>query len=205
MRARWYIGTLIIIFTLLGVANHQQIPVANQEILLEFAHLEVSSIEAQHTIAIVKKQLQSIGIKDIQVEEQETGRLKITYYSDTDVASIKKVLSEEKALSFGNTASDENKKPAKSPSDDNSTAYNLDVFEIQKQDIETGFGGKYAIELKSESNRFFIPNVYISNNEIDINDTECIAKEACKFSKSIATAIDNNSHKIPEVRAGPSC
>ncbi|WP_445732286.1 hypothetical protein [Mariniflexile sp.] len=205
MKPKWYIGTLIVIFTFLGVANHQQVPVANQEIVLEFTHLDVSSNEAQHTIALVKKQLQAIGVNNIHVEEQESGSLKITYYSATDVASIKKLLAEDKALSFGNIASNESKKPIESPSDDNSKTYNLDIFEIHKQDVETGFAGKFAIELKTDYNRLLIPNVYLSNNHIDIIYVEPVVKETYKFSKNTALAQDNTSHKIPEVRAGPRC
>jgi preprotein translocase subunit SecD len=205
MKSTWYISTLIIIFTLLGVANHQQIPAPNQEIVLQFTHLKVSSNEVQQTIALVKKQLQAIGVENIQIEEQETGSLKITYYSDTDVISVKKILSEEKTVSLENITSDENKKPTNSSSEDHSIIYNLDVFEIQKQDLETGFAGKFAIELKTEYNRFYIPNVYVSKHVIDARVVESQVKKTFKFSKNATFVKDNTSHKIPEVRAGPFC
>ena len=203
MKIRWYIGTLIVIFTVLGVTNHQQIPLANQEIVLNFTHPDVKSNESQNIIAFVKKQLQAIGVNHIRVEEKESGSLKIIYYSDTDVANVKKALSEGKNLLEVNMTSEEEKSPAKSPFSNDPKTYNLDVFEIHKQDLETGFDGKYAIELKTEYNRFFISNLNVFNNEIDARHLESAIKEAFNFCKNITIALDNTSHKIPEVRAGP--
>lgn len=205
MKAKWCISTLIFIFTLLGVASHQQAPVPNQEIVLQFAQLEASSNQAKNTIAIVKRQLQIIGVNNIQVEEQAAGGYKISYYSNTDVAHVKKILSEEKELALGKVSSSKHEKPAKSPSEKQSTAYNLDVFEIQKHDANTGFGGKCALELKYDYNRFFIPIVSVPTQEIVMKNIEHLEKEAYKFQKNIALAIDNTSHKTPEVRAGPNC
>ncbi|AXP81394.1 hypothetical protein CJ739_2320 [Mariniflexile rhizosphaerae] len=205
MKAKWCISTLIFIFTLLGVASHQQAPVPNQEIVLQFAQLEGSSNQAKNTIAIVKKQLQIIGVNNIQVEEQAAGSYKISYYSNTDVAHVKKILSEEKELALGKVSSNEHEKPAKSPSEKQATAYNLDVFEIQKHDANTGFGGKCALELKYDYNRFFIPIVSVPTQEIAMKNIEDLEKGAYKFQKNVALAIDNTSYKIPEVRAGPNC
>lgn len=205
MKAKWYIGTFIFIFTFLGVANYNQIPEANQEIVLQFTHLKVSSNEVLNAIAIVKKQLQAIGVDNIQVEEQVSGGLKITYYSDTDAASVKKLLSEDHILALDDTTSKTTKKPVKSPSNKKPSNYNLDVFEIHKQDVGTGFAGKCALELKSDYNRFFIPIMSVLTNEIDVKTIDCLVKEAYRFRKNSAIVIDNTSYKIPEVRAGPFC
>ena len=205
MKAKWYIGTFIFIFTFLGVANYNQIPEPNQEIVLQFTHLKISSNEVQNAIAIIKKQLQAIGVDTIEVEEQVSGGLKITYYSDTDAASVKKILSEEHVLVLDDTASKTTKKPVKLPSNKKQSHYNLDVFEIHKQDAETGFAGKCALELKTDYNRFFIPNISVLTNEIDVKTIDCLVKEAYKFRKNSAIVIDNTSYKIPEVRAGPFC
>ena len=205
MKAKWYISTIILIFTLLGVINHNQIPEANQEIVLQFTHLKVSENETDHAIAIVKEQLQTIGAVNIQVEEQATGGLKIKYYSKTDAVSVKKILSEENTLALEKPASNSDKKPSKLPSNEKSSAYNLDVFEINKQDVESGFGGKCALEIKSDFNRFFIPNMAFPNNAIAIKTLEYLEKESIKFQTNIALAIDNTSYIIPEVRAGPNC
>ncbi|MFG6686423.1 hypothetical protein ACGK9U_07570 [Mariniflexile sp. HNIBRBA6329] len=205
MKAKWCVSTLIFIFTLLGVASYQQAPVPNQEIVLQFAQVEASSNHAEDTIEIVKKQLQNIGVNNIQVEEQAAGSYKISYYSNTDVDHVKKILSEEKELALGVLSSKKDEKPAKFPLKNQSNTYNLDVFEIHKQDTNTGFGGTCALELKYDYNRFFIPIVSIPTNEIVVKSNEQLEKEAYKFQKNVALAIDDTSYKIPEVRAGPNC
>ncbi|WP_308990499.1 hypothetical protein QLS71_003340 [Mariniflexile litorale] len=196
---------MIFIFTLLGVVSHQQDPVPNQEIVLQFAHLEASSHQAQNTITIVKDQLQTIGVYNIKVEEQKDGSYIISYYSETDVAHVKKIFSETKELVLGSVSSHKEENPPKSPTEKQSTTYNLDVFEIQKQKIDNGFGGKCALELKFDYNRFFIPIASVPAQEIDIKSIERLEKEIYKFRKNSAIGIDNTPHKIPEVRAGPSC
>ena len=203
MKAKWYVGTFIFIFTLLGVINYNQIPEANQEIVLQFTHLKVSENESDNAIAIVKKQLQTIGAKNIKVEAQITGGLKITYYSETDAISVKKILLEAKTLALENSNSD--KKPSQLPSNKKESTYNLDVFEIHKPDAQSGFGGKCALEIKSDYNRFFIPNLSIPSCDVSIKTVDSFVKEGNKFYRNSAISKDNTSYIIPEVRAGPNC
>jgi len=205
MKARWCISALIFILTLIGVTNWQQVPVANQEIVLQFTNAAVSSQESQHTIAIIKKQLLTIGISNIQVKKQENGSLKITYYSETDVANIKKILSEEKDLAFGFITSGEDEIPSKSPSKDNPKTYNLDIFEIHKQDSDTGFSGKYAVIFKQDNNRVFYLTPSLSSSKIDFNAEVFLVKKSYNFHENTAIILEDASHIIPEVRAGPSC
>ena len=203
MKAKWYVSTFIFIFTLLGVINYNKIPEANQEIVLQFTHLKVSENESDNAIAIVKKQLQTIGAENIKVDAQIRGGLKITYYSETDAVSVKKILSETNALALENaTSGDEN--PLQLPSNKKESTYNLDVFEIHKPAAESGFGGKCALEIKSDFNRFFISNIFIPNSGVVIYTLERIEKEAFKFYSTVAIVINNTSYKIPEVRAGPN-
>lgn len=204
MKAKWYIGTFIFIFTVLGVVNHNQIPEPNQELVLHFTRAEVSVNETENTIASVKKQLEYIGAENIQVEKRVTGELKITYYSHTNAANVKQRLSDAGGLVLENTSTTSNRKPVKSPSKKKYN-YNFDVFEINKQDAGTGFGGTCALETKSDYNRFYMPIVSVSTNNSVVNNLEPVEKETYKFQRYIAVAIDNNSHKIPEVRAGPKC
>ncbi len=205
MKSRWYISTLVIILTLLGgVASQQHISVPNQEIVLQFTDNEVTPDEAQNAIAIVKKQLQTIGVDKIRVSEPIKGKLKITYYSDIDVAGIKELLSNEKT--FDLTSSKKTQQPIKSsPSDDHSIAYNLDVYEIQDgSNAVSDLGGKLAIEQKPENIRFFNPNFYSPFEDFQVRENNRLVKTAYNFRKSNAIAIDNSSKKIPEVRAGPN-
>lgn len=204
MKARWCISALIFIFSLIGVSNWQQAPVPNQEIVLRFTDAKVSSQETQRTIAIIKKQLLSIGIATIHVKKQENGSLKITYFSETDVANIKKILSEEKDLAHGFIASNEDGNPIKSPSPNHPKNYNLDIFEIQKQDTDSGFSGKYAVVFKQDTNRFFNVTPTISSNKIDFAAEVASKKKSYIFYKNTAIILEDTSHKIPEVRAGPA-
>lgn len=201
MIARWCISIFIFIVTLFGVVSQQHINLPNQEIVLQFTNDSISLNEVKNTIEILKNQLQTHGVENIQVVELEEGNIKITYYSDADVASIKKILSEEKSLNFDYALNNQEGNESKIPSNHSNT-YNLNVFEIHKQNTGADFGGKYALEQKSENNRFFIPNLYVSSNEIIFRNTDFVFKEVNKF-RNITFVIDNTSYKIPDGRAGP--
>ncbi|WP_303318107.1 hypothetical protein Q4Q34_11770 [Flavivirga abyssicola] len=201
MKAKWYFSTLVIALTLLGVCQ-KQISVPNQEIVMEFVYDEVTSDEVQDAIAVVKKQLQTLGIDNIQVGEKEDGRLKITYYSDVNVASIKKMLSKEKKLALDYTSYNHEEEDSKHPSSEDKNSYNLDVYEIQKGvDGESDLNGTHVVELKHEYDRFSNPNFYIG--KIDLSEEDRIVKIAYKVRRHIAIVIDDMSHNVPDVRAGP--
>ena len=206
MKKRWYISTLVVILTFLGVVCHEQISVPNQEILLQFANIETTTNQAQKTIAIVKKQLQDLGVQNIQVAKIEKGSLRIAYYSNTDVASIKEIFSKEKHIVLDYSAFNQEEAPIKSPSNDDSFSYDLDVYEIENDNhSESGLSGKYVLEPKLDNDRFFNPNVYLSANNINISEKDRIVKVTYKTRRNITATIDNTLHKIPEVRAGPIC
>lgn len=203
MKMKWYFGALIIVFTLLGVYQNR-ISVPNQEIVLKFTDVNITSDEAENTIEIVKEQLEAIGIDIIWVRELKDGQFKIAYYSTSDVASVKEILSNEKNLKIGFTSNNLSDNTSNFPSDKKSKTYKLDVYEIHKStDSESGLDGKYVITLKQDYNRFYYPNDVIFNNDIDAKDGNIIAEVAYKVHVSIALAIDNSSGNIPEGRAGP--
>ena len=202
MKAKWYLSAFIVILILLGVSQ-QQFSVPNLEIVVQFSNDEVTLQETQNTIAIVKEQLQAIGVSNIQVHKEVNGKLKITYFSDVDVAAIKKIFSEEKELKLSYTSLFQVEESSSFPSNKNSNRFKLDVFEIQKGiDAEGDLNG-FALELKPESDRFFNTVVYLSAINIDVKETNKAEKVAYTIQKNIAIAIDNSSHNIPEVRAGP--
>ncbi|MCF7567888.1 hypothetical protein L3X37_05850 [Sabulilitoribacter arenilitoris] len=202
MKSKWYISALIIILTLFGAVTQQQVNVPNQEIVLQFSNASITPQDTQNTIATVKKHLQNIGVSNIQVKKAENGELIITYYSDTDVASIKETFSKEKSLTLDYTLNKQHKDDSNQPLGENAVGYNLDIYEIQNgNDAEWDFNGISVVELKYESNRFSNPNIYAFVNATEL--TESIKKVAYKTHYNIAIAIDNTSHKTPEVRAGP--
>jgi hypothetical protein len=206
MKQKWYISTLIIILTVIGVVCEQQISVPNQEILLQFTDEGVTTEDTRNTLEIVKKQLQNLGVENIQVKEQEKGSIKITYYSDENVAIIKQTLSEENNLVLDYTSFSQDGQGSKLPSDENPIGYNLDVHEIHKgHDIDWGVNGKYVLEPNPKGNYVFNLGVYASFNEIDVKGEERIVKVAYKVNRNITIALDNASQNTPEVRAGPLC
>jgi len=201
---KWCFGALIIVFTLLGVYQNR-ISVPNQEIVLKFTDVNITSGEAENTIEIVKEQLQAIGINVLRVQELKDGQFKIAYYSTSDVASIKEILSNEKNLKIGFTSNNEDENSSHIPSKNKSKTYKLDIFEIHKStDSESGLDGKYVITLKQDYNRFYYPNDIVFNNDVDAKDANLNAELAFKLHFGIALTIDNSLGNIPEGRAGPA-
>ena len=206
MLKKWYISTFIVVLTLLGVVSQQQTITPNQEIVLQFNDVEVSNDDIEHTITIVKKQLQDLGANAIHVYEAGYGHLKITYYSDADIDSIKKIFSKENKLEIDYTAQNRRNQSNKIPLEDNNIGYNLNIYEIQKgNDVDWDFNGINVLELKAKNDRFFEPNLYITFNRLDVSRDDKVEKEAFKARKNIEISTDNTLHKIPEVRAGPFC
>ncbi|MEP1487106.1 MAG: hypothetical protein ABJK28_01605 [Algibacter sp.] len=204
MKARWCISAIIFILTLFGVVNQQQIALPNQEIVLQFTDVQLSSDAAKNTIARVKGQLQAIGVDNLQVLEGENGQLKITYYSDADVASIQKTLSRENNLTLD--YSDLNQDRSNLPHEEYDVSYNLDVFEIQKvNDTYSGEDGKVVLEPKPKNDRIYNPTFDVSSNDIRVSEKENLVKVAYKIAQQISFEIEEALHSIPEVRAGPIC
>ena len=205
MKLRLYISTFIITLTLLGTLCKEQAVVPNQEIVLQFIDANIATSQTQSTIATVKAQLKALGADNIQVTEDAiNGKLKIAYYSDSDVLHVEKILSKENKVELDVTANSQDNNHSEFPSDKNTKIFNLDVYKIQdSSDTNTGLDGKLAIELKPESDRFFNPIVDFFAVEIDNRKRDRIIKVAYKLNRNIAIAIDNTSHNIPEVRAGP--
>ncbi|MFD2564585.1 hypothetical protein [Aquimarina rubra] len=204
MKKEWYFKILITAFTLL-VVMQQQTVVPNQEIVLEFTDVEVTSLEAQNAITIVKKQLESIGVKNTRIsKELHNGKLKIAYYSDADVESIKKIFSKEQRVALDHILYDKGNTGDQSPSDNNSSHYNLDVYKIHKStDLDTDFNGIYVLEIKQKQDRASGSYAYSFVTTNSTHHLDRLLKSAQKVNGAIAIAIDNTSYKIPEVRAGP--
>ncbi|GAA4108193.1 hypothetical protein GCM10022393_04030 [Aquimarina addita] len=189
-----------------GFQQHTVVP--NQEIVLEFVDVDITSPEAQNTIAIVKKQLQSIGVKNpVLSKNVKDGKLTITYYSNEDVAYIKRILSKEQHqhLAFNhilfNQHEDENQP---FPLREHQKDYKLNVYEIyQGSDIGLDFNNAYTIEVTNELDRYSGPVLYDVNTAVDLTVIHRLVNVARKVNTTIVISIDNTSYKIPEVRAGP--
>ena len=205
MIARWCISVLIFSLTLFGVVSQHQISVPNQEIVLQFEDVDLTSEDAENTVAIVKKQLQDLGAKNIKVLSQEKGKLKITYYSDAGIARIKKTFSKENSLTLHITSQTQDNESSKLPGDENSISYNLDVYEIQKgHHSGWDLDGTFILEFEPKSNRFLDPN-YLSIDNVGYEYEDSLIKVAYKIRKHITIQLSEPLHSKPEVRAGPIC
>ena len=194
MRSKWYFGALLIALTFF-VASQQQITVPNQEIVFQFSDNQIAVSQTEATIAVIKSQLKSIGVKNTQVL-QYNGTLTISYYSDTSIENVKAVLLKEKLVKLvGQDIQSDN------PLNDD---YQIDVFEI-KTTTESGIGfdGKYIVEVKQEYTRasqVTVSFLAIAENILQLNQTIIVAK---KVNTNISISIDKGAFNIPEGRAGP--
>ncbi len=204
MSKKWYFGILITAFTMLFVMRQQTV-VPNQEIVLEFINIEPTSNEAQSVITIVKEQLESIGVQHTRIlKDQKNGKLKITYYSDADVESIKKILSEKQNIALDHIVYDQNEDGGQSPLDKNSKDYNFDVYEIQKStDFGSDLNGKFVLETKQKREVDSSTNVYNFVKNSSTDQINKYLKRVKKINVNTALIPSNTIYNIPEVRAGP--
>jgi len=202
MKPKWYLSIFVLIVAFLG-AGLQQFSVPNQEIVLQFEDKAISLVETENAIANIKKQLQDIGVEKIQVYKGANGVLKISYFSEIDVVSIKKIFSKEKALKLSYSLLDFGEGSSKMPSKNKSNTYQLDVFEIQKSNGNEGDSNGLVVELLPEHDRYFNPDVYYSTLVYELRFKNKIEKVAYIIYSNRFIEIDNSSYNTPEVRAGP--
>jgi len=202
MKPKWYLNTFILIIAFLG-AVLQQFSVPNQEIVLQFEGHEISLDETENAIADVKKLLQDIGIKKIKVYKGANGVLKISYFSQVDVVSIKKIFSKEKALKLSYSSLDFGENPFKVPTKKKSITYQLDVFEIQKSKENALDSNGLVIESSPENDRSFNLDIYYPDLSKELRLKNRIEKVAYNIFGNKSIEINNASHNIPKVRAGP--
>lgn len=200
MNAKWYASTLIIILALLGL-NQEQSKVANQQIVLQFVDEAMASeATCDNALVSITKSLKALGIADIEVVESNDNQISIRYYSDINALDVKAFLSQNNKVLSG----DVNKFPVDIPVDELPESYELVVSDLHEQtNDDLGLNGKYAFELKQEYKRFSNPDSIHFNSVIAL-EQDAFVYVAYKINKDIAIAIDNTSHTIPEVRAGPN-
>ena len=202
MNTKWYIGTLIIILALIGL-NQEQAKVANQQIVLQFTDVEMTSATVHdNALTTITKKLQALGIVEIEIIENDDRQLSIRYYSDIDALSVKEILSQDNELSVIYSDSDE--LPFDFPKDELPESYCLVVSDFHKQtDNGLSLNGKLAFELNQDYKRFSNPVVGIQFNNSVILNQDALVHVAYKVNRASAIAIDTTSDTIPEVRAGP--
>ena len=203
MQSKGYFSILFLILALIGISwEHTSKP--NQEVVVQFNNNDVSCDEAQNAIALVKLQLQGIGVENIQVVEEASGRLKITYYSNVDVAVVKSIISEGEKLELSDISISQNEEEPELPSNQDSLSYELNVSELHKNPNSDVDGDGFILELKTNHDRYVPPVVYYTESEIDVRGKNSTEKIAYTVHRNMALLIDCGSHNIPEVRAGPT-
>ncbi len=201
MKIKLQFGVIVILLAFLGTYL-EQVTIPNQQIVIQFSDTNISSENAENTIEAVRQQLQSIGVTHIQIGEHEDGQLKITYYSDADIERIQNILSKEEGFKFAYESDQSNSNDF--PENRSIKDYQLNISEIQdNSNTNWDFEGIQIVELNQKSDRFDNLKVNTSGEQINTKHSNSIVKVAIQTNNSVATAIDNISYKIPEVRAGP--
>lgn len=200
MKTKWYVFTLLVVFIFLG-AFQENTTVPNQEIVIEFVDLKIDKKDIDDTISFVKQKLQNAGAKNIEVKEAKNGILKISYYSLENIDYIKETLSKDNSLAFNSHTND---KEENYPLSDQSTNYNIDVYELDNHQTDiSNFDGNSILEIKYDSQRYTNPQNYASLENALAKDANKVFKTAYKFNKGLLIFKDNTLHLKPEVRAGP--
>lgn len=200
MKTKWYVFTLLVVFIFLG-AFQENTTVPNQEIVIEFVDLKIDKKDIDDTISFVKQKLQNAGAKNIEVKEAKNGILKISYYSLENIDYIKETLSKDNSLAFNSLTND---KEENHPLSDQSTNYNIDVYELDNHQTDiSNFDGNSILEIKYDSQRYTNPQDYASLENALAKEANKVFKTAYKFNKSLLIFKDNTLHLKPEVRAGP--
>ena len=89
------------------------------------------------------------------------------------------------------------------PTKKKSITYQLDVFEIQKSKENALDSNGLVIESSTENDPFFNLDVYYPGLLKELRLKNRIEKVAYNIFGNKSIEIDNASHNIPKVRAGP--
>ncbi len=201
MKTKLHFGVLVILLAFLGT-YFGQVTVPNQQIVIQFSDNGIAQEDAENAIEIIKRQLQSIGVELIQIDQNYDGQLKITYYSDSDVERIQSMLL--KAQDFKVTYDSEHKSTTNFPENKNIKDYELNISEIQNSsETNWDFERTEIVELNQKSEYSDYPKVNSLGQLSAEKHNNGKIKVAIQNNNAIAIAIDNGSYKIPEVRAGP--
>jgi len=201
MIAKKYFSALIILIVLLGFYKEQTLA-PNQEIELRFADQTTVLEESDDVIEAIKSQLEALGVENIQVR-QTAGTLKIAYYSDENVAEIKKVLATE---GFDSKENPTGEKTVKFQDYGLVDSFKLDVYELQADsNPSNGIHGKYILGLQKNSDKSpdTNPNSFANANSFLSGEFKTILALAYTESTYVAIPKENISYEIPDVRAGP--
>ncbi|NRB58456.1 MAG: hypothetical protein HRU50_00775 [Winogradskyella sp.] len=200
MKTKLYFGILLVLLIFLGRQLENRV-VPNQQILLEFSELDLSKQDTNRAIEVIQSRLENVGVTNIQVQQPSEGKLKIVYFSDSDVQYIQTQLLNEEGYKV---CVDQNDQVPEGLPKETLKKYKLNISEIQK-DINTDwdFDGVQVVELNQKSDRFNKPKVKTFAVTISLQLSNLIEHVALKANYNPSIVSDNLHYKIPEIRAGP--
>ena len=201
MKLKLHFGIVMVMLMFLGTYIEHNIS-PNQQIVIQFSNDQISSDKANFAIESLKQQLQEIGAEKLQIVNYSSGQLKITYYSEANVKSIRKVLSNQENLVLDYSYEDDSNDKSNS---ENEEVYKFNVSEIQDKPINNwDFEGTEITELNHKSDRYYFPKLKNTSTKEDIENYS--SKLYSRFNLLSIFHFNKNkfSYQIPEVRAGPS-
>lgn len=195
MNVRWYISTLFLILIYWG-GFQEPISTRNQEIVLEFFDTKTDQKNIESTSTDIQEKLLKIGVSNIKIQETENGTLKISYFSNVPIETIKVALAKDTELgSRHKSKNNKNNAP--------SSNYNIDIYQLTQEADLSNLDNKFIFEIKHNADRFTNNDNYAHARSFQINNTNQLFKTAYKANRKSPFSKDRTSHKEPEVRAGP--
>lgn len=198
MKTKWYLSALIVVFALIGLTqNNTSLP--NQEVNVHFNTQNVTANQSKTAIALIKEQLEVLGVKNIQVTQSPNQQLKIKYYSSKHVVLVKQKL--QNVIEFQLNLLLNNQDHHNNQETSN---INLDVVEISPLNKNTSnSAGKSILVVKQDLDRSTTTNIPVGyfNNVFCISNS--LITKKVKITSTSSLVVKENSYAIPEVRAGP--
>lgn len=201
MKSKLHFGILILLITF--IVRVLETPVTpNQQIVVQFSNAQVNDNDAEKTIAAITAKLHSFGVEQIKIVKGESGHLKITYYSATDVKDIETFLSYSESFKLAHGVSEKHSNTI--PVEKKSEIYKLDVSEIHEDNTTTDwdFNGVQLVEHNTKTDRFNKLKKQVFSYQFH---SELISQRVRLIISSCTKDVFTNYHSynIPEVRAGP--
>lgn len=192
MNLKWCFGAFLLLFISLE-SIQENTPTPNQEIVLEFVNTKATAKTIKNTIANLEQKLVKIGVSNIQIQKTNSGKLKITYYSNSNIEKVKKTLAADNSFS-----KNLNKQKKKENFD-----YKIDVYELQNSTNFSSLDDQFIFEVKYNSDQFYSSTNFPFVKNASIEKTDFQYKTTYKANKNYPFTKDYTSYNEPEVRAGP--
>jgi hypothetical protein len=176
--------------------------VPNQQIVIQFSDAQITKNDSQKTIEAIQQKLYVVGVKDIQVSQNQEGQLKITYFSKTDIHQIENILSDDGSFKFAHHIHKEDSNDF--PKQKNLKDYELNISEIQENSTNNwDFESVQIVEFNQKIDRFSNPKISVSGVFDNPKQTNNKVEVAVKINNATAISTKDISCKIPDTRAGP--